>query len=226
MTEQRNFTNEIAKLYPPPEKPSRTFTPEDVSALENALGIEFPSDYIDFLKLYGHGSFENYVYINYPFGENAPENFIAETERRRENYRMLEKTRIEAETFPGDKPVLWVDCIFQGGELAVTGGNPDMAVYLRTERIDKRTRSRIIALGDHFPYKFYPEKGGLIFMGYTDDDEFFIRYSEEKMSVVLYGDLYYEFDMSFTEFLYEYLTEGLKLPMFGGNTEWTFIPYE
>ena len=141
MTEQRNFTNEIAKLYPPPEKPSRTFTPEDVSALENALGIEFPSDYIDFLRLYGHGSFENYVYINYPFGENAPENFIAETERRRENYRMLEKTRIEAETFPGDKPILWVDCIFQGGELAVTGGNPDMAVYLGTEKIDLATTS-------------------------------------------------------------------------------------
>lgn len=219
MTEQRNFTNEIAKLYPPPEKPSRTFTPGDVSALENALGIEFPSDYIDFLKLYGHGSFENYVYINYPFGENAPENFIAETEQRRDNYRMLEKTCTE-------EPVLWVDCIFQGGELAVTGGNPDMAVYLRTEKIDKRTRSRIIALGDHFPYKFYPENGGLIFMGYTDDDEFFIRYSEGKMSVVLHGDLYYEFDMSFTEFLYEYLTGGLKLPMYEGGGELTFIPYE
>lgn len=97
---------------------------------------------------------------------------------------------------------------------------------MRMEKTDAYTRSKIIKFGDHFPYKFYPEKtDGLIFIGYTDDEDFFYRYSGGRESIVIYSSDYYEFDMSFTEFVYSYLTKKIKLPMSNDETEWEFISY-
>lgn len=222
MRNSTSFIAELCKRYPPPNKPNSDFTDKDIAEFEKALGTELPSDYYEFLKLYGYGSFNDYFYINYPFTENGAEIFISENEERKEDYDFL-----ELDSYNGNGGVpLFVDCKFVDGELTVTAGNAELAEFLRAEKIDAYTRSKITALGDHYPYDFYPEDGGLIFIGYTDDEEFFLRFSDGKESIVMYSEGYYEFNMSFSEFVYGYLTQKIKLPMqLEDNSEWEFCVY-
>lgn len=219
-----SYVKNICKLYSPPEKPNADFDDEDIMAFEKILGVELPADYYEFLKRYGFGSFDEYFYINYPFVENGAEKFILDNNNRKTNYDYLERHFTE----PINGNLAFVDCKFADGELTVIAGNPKLAVYLRTEKIDEYTRSKIIALGNHYPYIFYPQEGGLICLGYTDDDEFFFRIMGDKTSIVMYSDGgYYEFNMSFTEFVYGYLTQTIKLPMQNeDNTKWEFCVYE
>ena len=216
------WLNKLIEKYPPPENPNNDFNDEDIAAFEKALGTSLPADYYAFLKTYGYGTFGSYIYINYPFIPNGAEDFIDEHKQREENYKYLESDYME---MPNGQSA-YLDCRFNNGEPEVTGGNPDLLEFMRCEKIDSFTRSKIIAFGDHYPYPFYPEEGGLIFIGYTDDDEFFLRKNGDKFTVVMYGDSYYEFDMSFTEFLYCYMTMTIKLPMMWDEPqEWEFEPY-
>lgn len=219
---KNNFLSLICELYPPPESPNAPFSDDDIINFEKALGTELPSDYYEFLKMYGFGSFSDYFYINNPFIENGTEIFIAENKQQKEYNAFLKSSFSEK---INGKPT-FVDCRFVNGQLEVVAGNPELTETMRTEKIDDYTRSRIIALGYNFPYSFYPDKpDGLIFIGHTDDDDFFYRYSDGKYSIVKYDSEYYEFDMTFTEFVYGYLTAKIKLPMMNDDTEWEFIPY-
>ena len=215
----------LAKLtskYPTPENPNNSFTDADISAFENALGTSLPEDYYAFLREYGDGTFSSYIYINYPFGDNGSEVFMDEQQQRRENYDSLEADY----EVPMDGRQTFIDCRFVDGEPEVTGGNADLLEFMRCENIDSFTRSKIIAFGNHYPYPFYPDEGGLIFIGWTDDSEFFLRKTGDKFTVVMYDDNYYEFDMSFTEFLYCYMTSTIKLPMmWDEEQDWEFEPY-
>lgn len=223
MRDATSYVKDICKLYSPPKNPNANFDEEDIVAFEKILGVELPSDYYELLKTYGFGSFNEYFYINYPFVENGAEKFIINNNNRKTAYDYLEHI---FDTPTNGKPA-FVDCKFIDRELKVIGGNPELAVYLRTEKIDEYTRSKIIALGNHYPYDFYPQEGGLICLGYTDDDEFFLKIAGHKTSIVMYSDGYYEFNMSFTEFVYGYLTQTIKLPMQNeDNTEWEFCVYE
>ena len=178
--------------------------------------------YYAFLKTYGYGSFGSYIYINYPFNENDAEIFIDEHKQREENYKYLESDYMEMQNGQS----AYLDCCFNNSEPEVTDGNPDLLEFMRCEEIDSFTRSKIIAFGNHYPYPFYPEDGGLIFIGWSDDNDFFLRKNGDKFTVVMYGDDYYEFDMSFTEFLYCYMTMTIKLPMMWDEVqEWEFEPY-
>lgn len=108
----------------------------------------------------------------------------------------------------------------------MVNGNPQNATFLRTEKIDWYTRSKILAFGDHYPYDFYPNKNGLLCFGRTDDDDFFVRIHGTRTSIVLYSEGYYEFDMGITEFIYGFLTQTIQLPMQNeNNTDWHFVPY-
>lgn len=197
------------------------FDEKDIQRFEKELGLELPSDFYDYLKIYGNGSFDEYFYIWCPFWENGTEDFLKYTTQAEENYHFLEKNMLDR------SPSSHIDCKFCDNEIVVVNGDPKYVEFLRTEKIDIHTRSKILALGDHFPYEFYPLENGLLSFGRTDDDEFFVRVHDNKTSIVLYGDGgYYEFDMGITEFIYEYLTQTIKLPMQNeNNVNWQFIPY-
>ncbi len=223
MQESESFIDLICKNYPAPENSNTLFGDDDIRNFEKALGAELPSDYYEFLKVYGFGSFSDYFYISNPFIENGTEIFISENARQKEIYAFLE--RDVDKTINGW--ITFIDCRFVDGQVEVVAGNPELLETMRTEKIDGYTRSKIIAFGDHFPYAFYPDKSnGLIFIGHTDDEDFFYRYSDGKYSIVMYDCDYYEFDMTFTEFVYNYLTAKIKLPMGNEETEWEFIPFE
>lgn len=222
MIEAISFVNKIQEKYPAPTNHKVQFDINDIKRFENAFGAELPSDYYEFLQAYGYGSFNDYFYILNPFIENGTEAFIKENEREKESYEFLEQGN--SATLTNGK-LAYIDCCFSDKELVVVNGNKELAEFLRTEKIDDYTRSKIIALGDHYPYEFFPKEGGLIYFGRTDDDSFFVRINGAKTSVVMYCDGYYEFDMSITEFIYEYLTKTMKLPMMSDENEWSFISY-
>ncbi len=220
MRQAESFLSKICVLYPPPEKVNTVFGEDDIKSFENILGTELPSDYYEFLKIYGFGSFSDYFYINNPFVENGTEIFISENAGQKEIYDFLDRdNRKDIHNC--------LDCKFVNGQVKVFSGNPALVEYMRTEVIDDYTRSKIIAFGDHYSYAFYPdEPDGLIFLGHTDDMDFFYRYSDGKQSIVVYDEYYYEFDMTFTEFVYNYLTAKIKLPMWNDETDWEFVSYE
>ena len=218
MKENHKFLELLLQAFPPPESPEPEFSDADIQALENEFGTALPEDYYAFLRAYGDGTFSTYFYVNHPFAESTET--LAETnQQRKENYALLESDYFS--------DVYIIDGRFQNQEFTVTKGNPELAEFLRTEKIDAFTRSKIIALGNHYPYPFYPErKDGLIFWGYTDDEEFFLRKNQDRISIVLYDCGYYEFDMSMTEFIYYWLTNQIRLPMQAEEPiDWEFIPF-
>lgn len=217
MFEVHSFVDEIQHKYPPPSNNKIHFDINDIHAFENAFGEEFPSDFYDFLQPYGHGSFGEYFYIWNPFIDDGVQYFIKANKQAKEDYAYLER-RLSS---------TGIDCKFSNGELIVINGDKKYAEFLRVEKIDKYTRSKIIALGDHYPYDFFPEKEGLIYFGRTDDADFFLRVHGKKTSIVMYDDgCYYEFEMGITEFIYRYLTKTIKLPMMDDDADWTFIAYD
>ena len=216
MFEVHGFVNELQHKYPPPINNKAHFNINDIRSFENSFGAEFPSDFYDFLQLYGFGSFNDYFYIWNPFVDGGFKHFIKMNEQAKENYNYLERNLSS----------IGIDCQFINNKLIVLNGNEKYAEFLRTDKIDKYTRSKIIALGNHYPYEFFPKKAGLIYFGRTDDDDFFLRIQDTKTSIVMFSDNYYEFDMGITEFIYGYLTKTIKLPMMNDETNWTFIAYD
>ncbi len=118
-----------------------------------------------------------------------------------------------------------VDGKFVNGEFVQIRGRSGLAEFLRVDEIDAHTRAKILFLGDHYPYDFYPEEGGLLYIGRTDDEDFFLRMDCGKQTIVMYSDGYYEFDMTITEFIYEYLTCAIRIPMGHEEDEWEFVPF-
>ena len=216
-----SYVDQIQQKYPAPPEGALHFDEKDIQRVEQELGLELPSDFYDYLKIYGNGSFDQYFYIWDPFfWENGIDGFLECTVQARETYTGLEKNMIE------HYPSSYVDCRFSGDEIVVLNGSPKLVEFLRTEQISEHTRSKLLALGDHYPYDFYPQKNGLLCFGRTDDDEFFVRIHDRKTSIVMYSSGYYEFDMGITEFIYEFLTATIQLPMKSDNIEWHFVPYE
>lgn len=217
MIPTHSFITSLLERYPAPPINTVPFDMDDILSFEKELGTEMPSDYYDFLQAYGFGSFNDYFYIWNPFTENGTEVFIEEQKQIEENYKSLNAISDSSNR---------IDCKFSGNELIILNGDERHAKFLRAEKIDEHTRSKILALGNYFPYEFHPRKNGLIYFGRTDDEDFFIHIQEGKISIVMYRDDYFEFDMGITEFIYEYLTASLKLPMGNDETEWNFISFQ
>lgn len=217
MFQTQSFVDKIRQIYAPPEKVNVSFDDKDIEVFETALGIALPSDYYEFLHVYGYGSFDDYFYIWHPFIKQGIEHFVDEQKQVEKNYQMLER-HLHAD--------YTVDGTFTNDELVILRGDTAYAETLRPEKTDNFTRAKIIAFGNHYPYPFFPEKEGLIYFGRTDDDDFFLRLHDHKTSIVIYRSDYYEFDMGFSEFVYYYLTCKIKIAMSNDESEWTFIPYE
>ena len=207
------WLNKLIEKYPPPENPNNNFNDEDIAAFEKALGTSLPADFYAFLHAYGYGTFSSYIYINYPFTQNGSEIFMEEQQQRNENYNYLEADY----EVPMNVRQTFLDCRFIDGEPAVTSGNPDLLEFMRCEKIDSFTRSKIIAFGNHFPYPFYPEEGGLLFIGWSDDDDSAHRLGEftrdmgnvEKIELLPYHELGKHKWVAMGE---EYKLDGVKPP--------------
>ena len=217
MYNTESFVKQLTEKYPPHQGNKTHFDIKNIENFESELGTELPSDFYDFLLAYGSGSFNDFFFVWHPFTEGGADEFFQNNKQAEENYKFLENS-LDAS---------WrVDCCFSDNKLITLNGDKKFTETLRTEQIDAHTRSKIMALGNHYPYHFFPEKDGMVYWGRTDDDDFFLRIRDEKNSIIMYSDGYYEFDMGITEFIYEYLTGTIRLPMMHNETGWDFISYE
>lgn len=67
----RSFINELQRRYPAPQGSKTQFDLKDIREFESKIGAEMPSDFYDFLRVYGYGSFNDYFYVWNPFIENG-----------------------------------------------------------------------------------------------------------------------------------------------------------
>lgn len=90
MFQTHSFVDQIQQVYTPPKKVNVSFEDKDIEVFETALGIALPSDYYEFLHVYGYGSFDDYFYIWHPFIKHGIEYFIEEQKQIEKNCQMLE----------------------------------------------------------------------------------------------------------------------------------------
>lgn len=98
-----SYVAQIEKKYPAPPACRMYFDENDIQRFEKELGLSLPSDFYDYLKIYGNGSFDDYFYIWCPFWESGTKGFLSYTTQAEENYHYLEKSNqdfIQARGFP------------------------------------------------------------------------------------------------------------------------------
>ncbi|MEU8843330.1 SMI1/KNR4 family protein [Streptomyces roseus] len=81
------MTNALARLLEIAPAPSEPRT-KDWSEIETTLGTELPSDYKEFIRVYGGSYWDDYLYVLEPECPN-------------DNYDLLEYARDQAEALPG-----------------------------------------------------------------------------------------------------------------------------
>lgn len=92
----KSYIDKIQKKYPSLLEGELHFNENDIRCVERGLGLELHSDYCNYLKLYGNGSFDEYFYIWHPFfREKGIKGFLDCTTQAEENYRSLEKNLME-----------------------------------------------------------------------------------------------------------------------------------
>lgn len=75
----------LTKILPPPTHPHGASG--DWDAVESLLRMKFPSDYKDFVSLYGCGKICNFIFIDSPFSEDPNYSLINNLDNALENLR-------------------------------------------------------------------------------------------------------------------------------------------
>ncbi|MFS0901780.1 SMI1/KNR4 family protein [Priestia aryabhattai] len=68
--------DKLIKVLPPPENPHGTGDETQWTTIFSLLGTDLPSDYIKFIKTYGTGSIDNFLWILTPFVNDEYVNFF------------------------------------------------------------------------------------------------------------------------------------------------------
>ncbi|MBU3179419.1 SMI1/KNR4 family protein [Clostridium estertheticum] len=70
------YLDDLKKVLFPPSEPYKIGEDEGWSKLENKLGIVLPEDYKNFIKTYGTGGIDNFIWILTPFVQDENVNFV------------------------------------------------------------------------------------------------------------------------------------------------------
>lgn len=62
--------SDLMKLVAPPDQPNDIGTPEEWRKIEHAIGIEFPKEYAEFVRVYGSELFAEFYFVYSPFSKN------------------------------------------------------------------------------------------------------------------------------------------------------------
>lgn len=200
-----NYVEKIVQKYTPPQNPQYTVIESVKNDFEKDIGVTIPNDYYDFLNTFGDGSFSEYLRVTNPFVPDEYEEYFIESEENADIYRDLKKMR---------KNHAQCDSIASfddNGDFYIIQECNDEFKKINADHLDKNIRSKVIRFGFGFPYDFYKDGSGLVYWGYTDDHNFFWNFDGDNYTIVMYGDgdEFYEYDMSFSEFVYHFLNEDL-----------------
>ena len=208
--ENNNYTQKLASEYYPDKTPKYIVNDEIKTEIENRLGTQLPDDYYDFINNFGYGSFNYYVKVFNFFRMNGIEDYFQETQDNKEIMQELKDMKSQL----GFDDVI---SVVENGKIISKTQSSDLR-DVSIDNFDEEVRKKIIKCGIGYPYEFYSNGSGLIYWGSTDDHNFFWNYNNDIFTVVLYEDDggFYEFDMSCTEFLYNFLHEKI-IPLYGSD---------
>ena len=203
-----NYVKKLSSEFKPPRKLLYKTDKNIRTETEEKIGAALPDDYYDFIDKFGYGTFDYYVYVHNFFSEDGADEYFDYAKTCAET--MNEEKALRAETF------IDTSVYMANGEISETvtenNDNEEAAEDLDPEILDTLEigcRDKLICYGTGFPYQFLSETGngtGLVYFGYSDDFNFFWNYKENGYTVIMYyDDYYFEYKMSFSEFLYNYI---------------------
>lgn len=208
-----SYVNLLVSEYNPPSNPKYVVDDDVKNKVESRLGICLPKDYYDYINTFGYGSFDNYVKVVNFFREDGVDEYFQESSDNEEIMNDLKEMR---NSFGIEDTIVNIE----KGKVVSTEND-----YSLLNCYDDEIRSKLIKCGTGYPYQFYKNGTGLIYWGRTDDCNFFWNYYSDGYSVVAYCDNdFYEFDMSFSEFLYHFL-DGKMKGLYDFNTNFTYKEY-
>ncbi|MDE7293118.1 MAG: hypothetical protein K2N72_01705 [Oscillospiraceae bacterium] len=200
--ENKSYVEQLAKEFYFGKSPHWIVDEAIKTDVEERIGTNLPGDYYEFINLFGFGSFSNYVKIENFFRPDGVEEYFAETE-------------CNAETMSEMKDMF--------------GYDDDDVNDIPVDCFDEDIRKRIVSSGYGFPYNFFSKSNGcgLIYWGRTDDVDFYWNYTGDSYSIIVYMDdnCFYEFNMSFSEFLYNFLHGKMKY-ISGSFCDYTYEEYK
>ena len=95
--------SDLTAVVPPPQD-ENPVTQADWDAVEHELGLRLPDDYKDVVRIYGDGTFGDFIHLYQPTSPNNPDHDLAN--RRRID---LDALRSIQEDFPEDVPYRLTD---------------------------------------------------------------------------------------------------------------------
>lgn len=219
MEKETNYTRELASEFYRGTSPECIVDSKIKEEFEKRLGISLPNDYYDYINSFGDGCYSDCIKIFNIFRENGIHEYFDEVSVNEDTMTSCKKMR---ELLGFNDVVHNVE----DGEI-ISEPTVDYKVVDIVD-FDEVVKTKIIRCGLGLPYNF-SENGsyGLIYFGYADDFNFFWNYDCEKFTVVVFDEdnSFYEFDMSFTEFLYD-LLHGKMPHITDCDDNWTYEEYK
>ena len=90
--EQLNYLQKICKILEPGPKVFNTGNETGWKQLQLNMNIVFPTDYKEYIKLYGTGCIDDFLWVLNPFCMNENINFIQKGESIIDAYKTLRKS--------------------------------------------------------------------------------------------------------------------------------------
>ena len=175
--------------------------------IENKIGVKFPDDYCLLLNRRIDLDFSDIMYIANPFTDED-ERYFDEYNDCMDNLDDIRKMRRE---YYGDDSVIYLD---QDNKIQILSDidNETEEFY---DILKDGTDDHMISCGRGFPFQNFDRntKVGLVYWGNDDNFTFYFNYYTDNYTIVLYGDGddFYEYDSSFSEFLYNLSINNIKL---------------
>ncbi len=229
LNEKINFVDKLVQTYNPPQDPKCVVDNDVRVTIENRLDATLPEDYYDYINAFGNGSFSSYVKVFNFFRTDGVDEYFQEVEENKGVIDDLKKIR--AMYGMNDSVV----CVENGEVVSVDKRNTnegslsgfDELSNISLDVFNESTQLKIKKYGVGYPYEFYNDGVGLIYWGRTDDVNFYWNYYKNGYTIIVYmeNNIFYEFDMSFSEFLYNFLNGemgGIANP----NNVYTYEEYK
>lgn len=199
---KRSYVNELRREFNKSGTPKYVVDEAIKEEFEQRLGRLLPDDYYEFLNAFGHANFGDYLTVVDPFIPNGIESYFEDFDFYKHWYYDAKST-------------------LDIGAKAVKDENGDMKIIgdpnnlLNNIDFDEKKRNnmvydKLLCIGFGYPYDFLKNDSGLVFWGETDDCQFYWNFNGSDYTIVVFcDDEYYEYDMSFSEFLYHYLNGNI-----------------
>lgn len=205
ISEKNNFVVKLTEDFTPPSNPKYIVDESLKEKFEKQVGVNLPNDYYDYINAFGYGSFSDYVRISNPFAPEGYDEYFYDVEDNRQIYADMMGIR---KSYGGTNSI----AVPTGsGNFKIISESNDELQHFEMLSDNDLIYKKLVCCGYGFPYDFYENGVGLIYFGRTDDYNFFWNYKNEGYTIVMYcdGDEFYEYDLSFSEFLYDFLNGKL-----------------